>query len=277
MARRRGHAVHANLPCRGQRAFRRESGHVALAPVAITCGPSSGPAPPQRPGWQRAGCLADEQRHPPHPHRRYPHGNYCDEQFAMPELTPWSYVSAATLTFPITMRAGNGARLKSRHTPNWCLLPQPLARIATVEGATPSAGKASPHKRSRAHGRWFQSMSWYRHAPSCSTLPVQSKCCAGRFEQEHLRFDVRYVGPSAAGGKLDRPGTCRHRPCLRRCPDNALVVVSGSVVLRNSRDLDGRPTRRARICRWLAMSRWASIRLVSICSGALLVTRAGLT
>ena len=104
-------------------------------------------------------------------------------------------------------------------------------------------------------------------------------------EQEHLRFFVRYVGPAprvASSIGLELAGIA---PLPETLADNALVVVCGSVAVPlKPEDIDSEADERdeARICRWLAMSVGPAmcvgpaIRLVSICSGALLAARSGL-
>ncbi len=98
-------------------------------------------------------------------------------------------------------------------------------------------------------------------------------------EQEHIRFDIRYVSPTprvASSIGLDLTGL---EPLPETLPEAALVVISGST-MDTLRPGDGDPVADARsealICAWLARSVTPSVRLVSICAGALLAARAGL-
>ncbi|WP_400771028.1 GlxA family transcriptional regulator [Methylosinus sporium] len=98
-------------------------------------------------------------------------------------------------------------------------------------------------------------------------------------EQSALRFDVVYVGPAPSVGSsigLEISGVA---PLPDRLPDGALVVVPGSVetplaVAGEGRDEDA--VHESTIIDWLTRAVRPGIRLVSICSGALLAARAGL-
>ena len=120
-------------------------------------------------------------------------------------------------------------------------------------------------------------------------------------EQDAVRFGVAYVGPSrevASSIGLDVAGIA---PLPEHLPDGAFVIVSGSADVPLVRRLPdgGAPvdegvvqpeaaagarlrrreddtTCEAEIVAWLARTIRPGIRVVSICSGALLVARAGL-
>jgi transcriptional regulator GlxA family with amidase domain len=97
--------------------------------------------------------------------------------------------------------------------------------------------------------------------------------------QDFIRFQVRYVGPERSVGSsigLAVAGIARLPDSL---PSGALVIVPGSADLPlgeaiTSREEDSECERR--IVHWLADVVTPGIRLVSICSGALLAGRAGL-
>ena len=98
-------------------------------------------------------------------------------------------------------------------------------------------------------------------------------------EQESLRFVVTYIGPAADVGSsigLDLAGIS---PLPERLPDGALVIVPGSAdaplgAAVTSREDDAAYERE--IVDWLRRTVRPGVRLVSICSGALLAARAGL-
>lgn len=98
-------------------------------------------------------------------------------------------------------------------------------------------------------------------------------------EQERIRFEIRYVGPTprvASSVGLDLTGI---DPLPETLPDDALVVISGSTeeTLRpGDSDPIADPRNEALICDWLTRTVTPSVRLVSICAGALLAARAGL-
>ncbi|HSX59269.1 MAG TPA: helix-turn-helix domain-containing protein [Tahibacter sp.] len=98
-------------------------------------------------------------------------------------------------------------------------------------------------------------------------------------EQDELRFDLRYVAarrqlPSSSGLQLAALGALP-----ARLPEDAVVLVSGSV---DDVQFAPMPPRRddeadeARIVDWLRATLRPSHQLLSICSGALLAARAGL-
>ncbi|MCX8999385.1 helix-turn-helix domain-containing protein [Rhizobiaceae bacterium BDR2-2] len=98
-------------------------------------------------------------------------------------------------------------------------------------------------------------------------------------EQDRVRFAVRYIGPSSTAGSSIGLAIAGIEPLPERLPDGAIVVVSGST----ETPLGGDPAARAGdfalnalIVEWLRTAIRPGIRLVSICSGALLAARAGL-
>lgn len=97
-------------------------------------------------------------------------------------------------------------------------------------------------------------------------------------EQEHVRFDVRYVGPSdAALSSIGLP-VAGIAPLPETLPDDALVVISGSAdePLGGGADRKADAVLEGEIVTWLRRTIRPGMRLVSICSGALLAARAGL-
>jgi transcriptional regulator GlxA family with amidase domain len=98
-------------------------------------------------------------------------------------------------------------------------------------------------------------------------------------EQEALRFVVLYVGPASGVGSsigLDLAGVS---PLPERLPEGALVVVPGGAdaplgAVVTSREDDA--AYECEIVNWLRRTIRPGVRLVSICSGALLAARAGL-
>ncbi|GLS23080.1 transcriptional regulator [Labrys miyagiensis] len=98
-------------------------------------------------------------------------------------------------------------------------------------------------------------------------------------EQDHLRFDIRYVSPTprvASSIGLDLTGL---EPLPQTLPTEALVVISGSTTepLRaGDKDAVADARNEALICDWLARTVTPTVQLVSICAGALLAARAGL-
>lgn len=98
-------------------------------------------------------------------------------------------------------------------------------------------------------------------------------------EQDRVQFAVSYIGPAQSTRSsvgLDISGI---QPLPETLPDGAMVVVSGAADLT----LGGAPDDRQRdapldaaIVGWLKRAIRPGIRLVTICSGALLAARAGL-
>ena len=98
-------------------------------------------------------------------------------------------------------------------------------------------------------------------------------------EQKALQFEVSYIGPSDMVTSSIGLSVANIAPMPQSLPDNALVVISGSADV----PMGGAVTSREddaileeQIVVWLRRSIRPGIRLVSICSGALLAARAGL-
>ena len=98
-------------------------------------------------------------------------------------------------------------------------------------------------------------------------------------EQARLRFDVTYVGPAADVISSVGLAVAGIAPLPAALPDEAMVVVSGAADRPLGRAADT-PTDaaplEAEIADWLRRVVRPGIRLVTICSGALLAARAGL-
>ncbi|MFB9952403.1 GlxA family transcriptional regulator [Rhizobium puerariae] len=98
-------------------------------------------------------------------------------------------------------------------------------------------------------------------------------------EQEHVQFIVSYIGPSTTVGSSIGLALTGITPLPASLPDDALVVISGATdqILGSATD-----SRRhdapleTEIVAWLKSAVRPGIRLVTICSGALLAARAGL-
>ncbi|MFI3903306.1 GlxA family transcriptional regulator [Ochrobactrum sp. S1502_03] len=98
-------------------------------------------------------------------------------------------------------------------------------------------------------------------------------------EQNKVQFEVSFIGPSETALSSIGLTLANIDPMPENLPDNALVVISGSAdaPLGSSgvnRDHDS--VLEAQIVRWLQHTIRPGIRMVSICSGALLAARAGL-
>lgn len=97
-------------------------------------------------------------------------------------------------------------------------------------------------------------------------------------EQDRVRFDIRYVGPRATAGTSLGLGLVGVDPLPERLPDDALVLVPGAA----DEPLGGRPDPEAdrmdevAIVAWLRRVVDPRVRLVTVCSGAMLAARAGL-
>lgn len=98
-------------------------------------------------------------------------------------------------------------------------------------------------------------------------------------EQAAIRFEVTYIGPSPESHSSIGLGLSGIAPLLGELPPDAMVVVSGAA------DEPLRPTQQSRaedavkeaqIVDWLARMIRPGLRLITICSGALLAARAGL-
>ncbi|MCB4771227.1 helix-turn-helix domain-containing protein [Ancylobacter sp. Lp-2] len=98
-------------------------------------------------------------------------------------------------------------------------------------------------------------------------------------EQAEVRFDVTYIGPADAIGSSIGLALSGIAPLPDGLPDDALVIVAGAVDLPLGEShpprLEDRELEEA-ITTWLARSVGKSVRLITICSGALLAARAGL-
>ena len=101
---------------------------------------------------------------------------------------------------------------------------------------------------------------------------------SANLEQNIVRFTIAYIGPAASVGSSIGLAVGGVAPLPDRLPDDALVVVPGSADLPlgaiSSREEDA--VLELEIVRWLKRTVRPGIRLVSICSGALLAARAGL-
>ena len=98
-------------------------------------------------------------------------------------------------------------------------------------------------------------------------------------EQAAVRFAVTYVGPNAMGDSSIGLGLAGIAPLPDSLPPGALVVVPGStdaLLGQGPTDRADDHAAEAEIVRWLASAVRPGIRLMSICSGALLAGRAGL-
>jgi len=98
-------------------------------------------------------------------------------------------------------------------------------------------------------------------------------------EQDRLRFAVTYIGPAPSCGSSIGLHLTGIADLPAHLPDGAMVVVSGSAAVPLG-DLTGAPEHDARleaeIVAWLRTAIRPGIKLVSVCSGALLAARAGL-
>ncbi|MCU4162233.1 helix-turn-helix domain-containing protein [Acidiphilium sp. AL] len=98
-------------------------------------------------------------------------------------------------------------------------------------------------------------------------------------EQTAVRFAVSYVSPSPEIGSSIGLAVAGIAPLPNHLPDGALVVVAGSADVplgTRSRNRDEDMAREAEIVAWLGRTPRPGIKLVLICSGALLAARAGL-
>lgn len=98
-------------------------------------------------------------------------------------------------------------------------------------------------------------------------------------EQAAIRFDATYIGPSPNVGSSIGLGLSGIAPLPETVPQDALVIISGAVdepMGRSPDDAAHDERSEAEIVAWLRRSIRPGIRLVTICSGALLAGRAGL-
>jgi transcriptional regulator GlxA family with amidase domain len=97
--------------------------------------------------------------------------------------------------------------------------------------------------------------------------------------QSAVRFDVVFVGPARRMGSSVGMAVADIRPLPGRLPDGALVVVPGHAdvplgipVTMPAQDA----AREVAIVDWLRRAIRPGVRVATICSGAMLVARAGL-
>lgn len=98
-------------------------------------------------------------------------------------------------------------------------------------------------------------------------------------EQDRLRFVFHYIGAASEISCSIGLTLGRIEPLPSTLPDNALVVVSGSITkpTESSQEIATQNAHQeTEIIRWLKGTIRPGIRLVLICSGALLAARAGL-
>lgn len=98
-------------------------------------------------------------------------------------------------------------------------------------------------------------------------------------EQDKLCFEVTYIGPSAQVRSSVGLSIAGIEPLPNALPDDAMVVLSGAAdqPLGAGKDdrVEDQPLEKA-IVDWLSRTFRPGMRLVTICSGALLAARAGL-
>ncbi|ABS15331.1 GlxA family transcriptional regulator [Brucella anthropi] len=98
-------------------------------------------------------------------------------------------------------------------------------------------------------------------------------------EQHKVRFDVRYVGPASTALSSIGLSVAGVEPLPEALPHDALVIVSGAadIPLGNVEfDRNADTVLEKEIVLWLRRAVRPGVRLVTICSGALLAARAGL-
>jgi transcriptional regulator GlxA family with amidase domain len=98
-------------------------------------------------------------------------------------------------------------------------------------------------------------------------------------EQSAVRFTVAYIGPAPGVGTSIGLGVSGVAPLPDSLPEDAMVVVPGSVDIPLDEALGSRNEDaglESQIVDWLRRTVRPGVRLVSICSGALLSARAGL-
>jgi len=98
-------------------------------------------------------------------------------------------------------------------------------------------------------------------------------------EQHKVRFDVRYVGPAPTALSSIGLPVAGVKPLPEAMPHDALVIVSGAadIPLGNAEiDRPADAVLEKEIVLWLRQAVRTGVRLVTICSGALLAARAGL-
>lgn len=98
-------------------------------------------------------------------------------------------------------------------------------------------------------------------------------------EQSAIQFEVHYIGPSEMVTSSIGLSVANIAPMPEVLPDDALVVISGSsdvTMGATSTSHEDDAVLETQIVSWLKRTIRPGIRLVSICSGALLAARAGL-
>ncbi len=98
-------------------------------------------------------------------------------------------------------------------------------------------------------------------------------------EQHKVRFDVHYIGPAPTALSSIGLPVAGVEPLPEAFPDDALVIVSGAadVPLGDAEiDRSADAALEKEIVLWLRRAVRPGVRLVTICSGALLAARAGL-
>ncbi|WP_420960048.1 GlxA family transcriptional regulator [Brucella sp. IR073] len=98
-------------------------------------------------------------------------------------------------------------------------------------------------------------------------------------DQHAVAFDAAYIGPSPVIGSSIGLQLAGISPLPEALPDGALVLISGSAdepMGRIERDAEEERRQEAEIVAWLKRTIRPGIRLVTICSGALLAAHAGL-
>ncbi|GGA92255.1 transcriptional regulator [Brucella endophytica] len=98
-------------------------------------------------------------------------------------------------------------------------------------------------------------------------------------DQQTVGFDATYIGPSPAIGSSIGLQVAGIAPLPEALPDGALVIISGAAdepMGHLDRDMAEERRQEAEIVAWLKRAIRPGIRLMTICSGALLAARAGL-
>ncbi len=98
-------------------------------------------------------------------------------------------------------------------------------------------------------------------------------------EQNKVQFDVRYIGPAPTAISSIGLPVAGVEPLPEALPDGALVIVSGAADIplgSEETDRSADAVLEKDIVLWLRRAVRPGVRLVTICSGALLAARAGL-
>jgi len=103
---------------------------------------------------------------------------------------------------------------------------------------------------------------------------------AAQREQTAVKFEVRYVGPTSEVMTSVGLTLAAIEPLPKRLPDGAMVILSGMVEIAMMTGAEAMRRRSgvgdAEIVAWLRETIRPGLKLVAICSGALLAGRAGL-